>query len=603
MRLNLLLSIMLVSLCAGAQSIDYWTTHSLEKLFPDSTKPGGACAAIDMKAARGEIEDAQVAIRVPKDVKVDRAAFTLSELKDTCGNTIAKENIHAWWEWYTYVLNTPKANKDPESYLRKAPAFFPDAFLESPTIEIRDEWTQPLWVSVNVPPEAKPGLYTGQLEISLHDDKNGDTKLTVPLSLKVWGFTLPREPRLHHTEWFSYGGLAEYYRIPMWSEEYWRWVEKVAADMGRHRQDTILTPFNGLVDVSIDASGKMQFDFSRLDRWVETFRKAGVTWIEGGHVAGRSGGWESQFVWARFGILGPDKKPLDISAGNVSEEQYEPYVRDFLQGIHAHMKEKGWADRYVQHIADEPTPENRETWKYRAKRVHEWLPGVPVIDAVMSSDLEDVIDISVPQIQHIEPKEKRGKGEIYWSYVCLYPQGEYPNRFLDYPSIRNRILFWLSYTLDLEGFLHWGYAHWQTWSGVPAPVDVSPWMDATGGSIYVQDRQPLPAGDPFIVYPGRNGICGSIRWETVRQGMEDYEYLYMLSQVADGKVKAKRSVVKQARELRDKIRTEVAAAPNKHTRDDAVLLSTRDAVGELLAGVKAFAPETGAKRKAAKDIR
>ena len=38
--------------------------------------------------------------------------------------------------------------------------------------------------------------------------------------------------------------------------------------------------------------------------------------------------------------------------------------------------------------------------------------------------------------------------------------------------------------------------------------------------------------DAFIVYPGRDKICSSMRWEDVRNGLEDFEYLYMLHQLA-----------------------------------------------------------------------
>ncbi|MBI4556513.1 MAG: DUF4091 domain-containing protein [Candidatus Hydrogenedentes bacterium] len=568
-------------------SIEYWTTHSLDKVFPDTPRPEGASVAITLRAARNETEDAQVIVRVPKGVEISSAHFSLPDLAGPNGATFSKENLSAYWVWYTYVLNNPKENTDPSMYLRRAPAFFPDAFLENPVIRIRDEWTQPLWVSVRVPKGTGPGTYSGALAIDLTDGAGQATHFDVPLELRVWPFTLPDEPRLHHTEWFSVDALANYYRIAPWTEECWAWIEKVAEDMARHKQDTILTPFWGLVQVRQDAAGALQCDFTALDRWVETFKKAGVTWIEGSHVAGRSGGWESPIIWGRFHVLGADGQPLELSPSKVSEEQFEPYMKAYLQAVHAHLKERGWAERYVQHIADEPIPANEASWIHRAKCVRKWLPGVPIIDAVMSEGLEGAIDIRVPQIQHVKPAKQRKSKEVFWSYVCLAPQGKYPNRFLDYPSIRNRILFWLSYTHDLEGFLHWGYNYWLTWSNVPAPVDVSPWLDATGASIYCADRLPLPAGDPHIVYPGKNRICSSIRWEVVRKGIEDYGYLYLLDDIASHpkKYKAKKADVDAARKLLKRVKTDIAAAPDKHTMNDQELISTREQLGNLLAAV------------------
>jgi hypothetical protein len=131
--------------------------------------------------------------------------------------------------------------------------------------------------------------------------------------------------------------------------------------------------------------------------------------------------------------------------------------------------------------------------------VKEWLPEVPRIDAVMSGGLEGYVDIRVPQIHETGPEVPRHPGEQMWSYVCLSPQGNYPNRFLDYPSIRNRIIFWLSWSLGLKGFLHWGYNYWSKWQQVWVDVPISP--GSTPPGYHVADRT-APAGDPFLVYPG-----------------------------------------------------------------------------------------------------
>ncbi|HOJ34801.1 MAG TPA: DUF4091 domain-containing protein [Candidatus Hydrogenedentes bacterium] len=571
---------------AWAETPRIWVTHSLEKVFPETEKPQNAKTSIELKLGRNDTEDAQIIVRMPKGVSAGGARFTPSDLTGPKGATLSKDCISAWWVWYTYVLNNPNGNTDPKTYLRKAPAFFPDAFLEQKEIRIRDQWTQPLWVSVHVPKGAKPGTYTGTFAVDM--TVGGEPMhFDIPVTVTVWPFTLPDEFHLHHTEWFTFWSLADYYRIPVWSEEFWVWVERVAVDMARHKQDMILTPLASLVRIKQTAPNEFSFDFSNLDRWVETFKKAGVTWIEGSHVAGRGAGWEGPFVWNRFAVEGVDTAAL-------SEEAFEPYVEALLKAVHAHLKERGWAERYVQHIADEPVKANESSWTYRAVKVREWMPGVPIIDAVMLDGLKGYIDIRVPQIQEITPEFERVPGESLWSYVCLSPKGIYPNRFVDYPLIRNRILFWLSWSMRLEGFLHWGYNYWQTWPEVPVAVDVSPWLDATGASIYVQDRSPLPAGDPFIVYPGRNSICSSMRWEDVRNGMEDFEYLYLLEQaITKSHSRLSRSVQQEAQRLLARVRDELAPSPVRHTHDAELLLSIREQAGELLARI---AKTTGVNR-------
>jgi len=576
--------------------IEMWVTHSLDKLFPESVKPAGAPQRIALKAARNETEDAQVALQIPTGMEIPEASFTLPDLVGATGK-IARANLSASWVWYVYVLNNPPANRDPASYLRKAPAFFPDAFLEEKKVFLRDGWTQSLWVSVTVPKGTAPGEYAGTLGIDLVDKRREKHHVDVPITIAVWPFTLPDKLHLHHTEWFWPSALATYYHLQPWSEAHWSWIEKAAIDLARHHNDIILTPFVDLVGRTKTASG-FKYDFTRFDRWVKLFRKHGVDWIEGAHVAGRGGGWESDFVWRRFSIVDGAGKPIDTARDKMSEAEFEPYLESFLKAIHAHIGKMGWADTFVQHVADEPIPANETSWTKLAAKVRQWLPGVKTIDAVETDSLEGYVDWRVPQIQEITPNRKRHAKEDLWSYTCLVPQGHYPNRFLDYPSIRNRILFWLSYTYDLKGFLHWGYNSWRAWQGVPADIPISPWQDASAGSIYCADRNPLPAGDPHIVYPGKHSICSSIRWEVVRKGFEDFEYLYMLDQAVNGRggdarAKSVRRGAPQrapdaramsaAKKLLHRVKTDLAATPLQHTRDDLELLTAREQVGELLA--------------------
>ena len=581
--------------------ISWWVTHSLDKLFPESGRPVGASARIRLRAARNETEDAQIAIRIPKGVEIARASFRLSDLTGPRRRRMPAKQLSAQWVWYTYVLNNPgnlsdAASRDPSTYLRKAPAFFPDAFLESKEIRIRDEWTQPLWISVRVPPRTVPGEYTGAIGISLLENGGAQHRIEAPIALTVLPFTLPAKPTLRHTEWFYPEVFAEYYRVAPWSEAHWEWIEKAAADMAKHRQDMILTPFFSLVRVIRKASGKCRYDFDRLDRWVRTFRKAGIESIEGSHVAGRPGGWTSEFAWGRFPLWDEDGREIGTSREKMNDEQFEPCMEAFLKAVHAHLRRRGWSRRYVQHIADEPVEQNAASWRNLAGKVRKWLPNVPIIDAVMSGGLEDYVDIRVPQIQECAPgAAAQTKGEL-WSYVCLAPQGQYPNRFLDYPSIRNRILFWLSWSLGLKGFLHWGYAYWRCWSSAMPEVDLSPWLDATAGTIYCADRTPLPAGDPHVVYPGRKSICSSIRWEVVRKGMEDYEYPRLLEQAvlrARGNRKGNPAVL-AAKRLLSRVRDEIARDPLAYTRDEQLLLATREEAGELLARLL---PEAGSARR------
>jgi len=563
--------------------IAVWTTHALDKLFPQTEPPPRCSRSISLKAGRNESEDAQIAVRPAKGTTVEQASVHFSDLVAENGARIAADSLSGHWQWYTYVLQNPPWSTDPGSWLRNAPGFFPDAFVEDHAVRVAAEWTQPLWVRVRVPEDASPGAYRGEATVVCKCASGDVEEIIVPIELTVWPFTLPKAPRFLHTEWFSPTVVARYYRVEPWSEEHWQWIRRIAEDVADHRVDMVLTDYGELVDVSEGKDGEWAFGFERLDRWIGIFRSAGVEWIEGAHVAGR-GRWTDPFDWRLPTILGRSGEPLGKYAReNLEKAAADEVMKRWLQGIYAHIAERWGLEKVVQHIADEPLPENWQTWLALRDKVVEWLPGVRNIDAVMCEELIGKVDVRVPQIQELDPAKPTWDGEELWSYVCLAPQGHGPNRFVDIESIRNRILFWIAFSLGLKGFLHWGYAQWRKWGPAwPDSVDFSPWTDAAAGTHYNTDYQRLPAGDAYIVYPGRKGVCSSIRWETVRNGIEDLEMLRMLEAAATrdgGATEAGR----KALALIARIRSDLAHSAAVYTRDDRELLLAREEAGDLLA--------------------
>ena len=75
-----------------------------------------------------------------------------------------------------------------------------------------------------------------------------------------------------------------------------------------------------------------------------------------------------------------------------------------------------------------------------------------------------------------------------------------------------------NYRYGATGYLHWGYNHWRSESPFTHTTPPHP------GPPY------LPAGDAWIVYPGRDGPLDSIRHEAMRDGIADYELLSMLGE-------------------------------------------------------------------------
>ena len=63
--------------------------------------------------------------------------------------------------------------------------------------------------------------------------------------------------------------------------------------MADHRQNVVFTPLMDLITPHVQGD-VLTYDFSNFDRWIETFRRAGVVgYIEGSHLLGRAGSYDA----------------------------------------------------------------------------------------------------------------------------------------------------------------------------------------------------------------------------------------------------------------------------------------------------------------------
>jgi hypothetical protein len=196
-------------------------------------------------------------------------------------------------------------------------------------------------------------------------------------------------------------------------------------------------------------------------------------------------------------------------------------------------------------------------------------PSVRCLEAVEAEYLGK-LDVYVPKLSHLAMwyprfEQVRKEGAELWFYVCCHPLGRYPNRFLDQPLLKARVLFWIEYLYNLDGYLHWGLNHY-------------------AGDPYTQEgiSKDLPLGDRAVVYPGKEGLIGSLRFSAQRDGVQDYEYLRVLEDRLQ-QVKARVGADGFWLEPRQRpleLCRRVIWSFHDHTRDPRLLLETRRAIAQ-----------------------
>ena len=512
---SLLMAASLLTVCGlSLGSISLWIVDPMVKVFKD-TQPLIQRKTIRLECAANEYEPAQIAIRSDSPLQILSVEFSdLVKGKEKIG----KENFQYNFVGYVPIKkNTPNTPQD--ELVRLAPCEIPDVLLPDKSKEIPPNTTQPIWLTFFVPPGTKAGNYRGNVSV-----KTSQGDFSIDVSLRVFPFELPKKSHLWLTNWFNPWNISKFHKVEMWSDDFWRILRKYARNMAEHRQNVIITPVLSLTQIT-RKNGKLSFDFSLFDKWVEIFKEEGVIGrIEGGHLGGREGGdWEArEFVLSGYTVLenGEEKWVPEVK---VSSKEADEFLSQFLPALQKHLEEKGWLNIYLQHLADEPIDINAESYNQFASYVRRYAPKLRIIEANQTTQIAGYIDIWVPILNYFHHDlafyQSRPKREEVWFYTCLAPTERYPNRLLDYPLIKVRILHWMNWLYNTQGFLHWGLNYWSD----------KPFEDLEPGG--------LPPGDCCIIYPGEEAPLNSIRWEMLRQGMEDYEYLWLLEELSGGREK------------------------------------------------------------------
>ncbi|MBN2309835.1 MAG: DUF4091 domain-containing protein [Candidatus Hydrogenedentes bacterium] len=502
---------MLLALFAAADApLTVWAVDPLVNVFQDALPQRRTEALAEV--AQGEHASLQVVVRSDAAIAGLRAEAPPLALE---GGSATLEPRAP--RYVGYVPIEKETTSPASDQLRKPPAWFPDPLLEEESLDVAAGNAQPVWITVRVPVDAAPGVYRGSLRLSGTVD-GAEAAATFPLAIRVYPVTV-ENTRLWVSNWFSITSRGLDIDAKPGTEEYEALFRRYARNMADHRQNVAIVSVLGHTDITPREDGTLAFDFSRFDEEVRLLIEEGVIGrIEGGHIGHRSGRWTSHFVVRICQVK--DGKVVGSSV-DAKSPAADAFYSQFMPALVAHLKERGWLEYYMQHVADEPIIPNADSYRAIADLVHKYAPEIRTMDASHAASLTGAIDIWVPQIDYLHKdfihyQARQRAGDEVWMYTCVTPQGEYANRFIELPLMKTRLLHWVNFRSGTTGYLHWGYNKWRG----------DPFKDMTP-PFWARDH--LPAGDAWIVYPGKDGPLDSIRFEAMRDGIVDHELLCMLA--------------------------------------------------------------------------
>jgi len=534
-----------------------WASSCLTKVLRPDMPEEKMPSVLQLSGARGEIVSGQ-AVFYPGE-NLDAATVGITDLQHkSSGKMIPADAVKVQWVRYIDInRNTGRFDGIPEDELvAKAPNSIPDPFWEDTDIPVgfgprklsnADVYitynAQPVWIEIHIPRNAVKGDYTGTLTVM-----GGAKPVSLPVVLHVWNFELPEERHLSVSNWGS--PLPYSKNVKPYSDKYWDQIGEYMDFIVEHRQTDLHSLNFDMIEEKGDEKQGYTYDTSILEHYVELAFERGLRQIHIGY-------------FARY----KDTNNLNPNAKIVP---YEKKIRQ-LRVLEKLIKSRGWDDIFVVNIADEPTIFVEQTYAEVVDIVHEIAPSVKCFNALQAEYLGK-LDIYCPVLgclDHFLPryKEVQREGSELWFYTCCEPIGAYPNNFIDMSLLKARVLPWITYLYDLDGFGFWKLRSWG---------DIDPYTQE-GTS-----RTALPLGDQMVMYPGKNGVIGSVRYSAQRDGIQDYEYMWILE---DKLRKIKERLGENGFWLRPRQRPlelckRVIRTFTDYTRDPDVMLDTRRAIAE-----------------------
>lgn len=494
-------------------SVKLWPESSLVRVFPNSP-PGST--DLELLAPRNGTVSFQACIRNDQDVflAVDGA---IEDADDLSGKT----RLVGLVPLPHFTNATPKSELDG---VGKVPGLVPDPLFPETKTSIGPFETRSYWITLKIPSDAKPGKRELKFVFFLGDQRQ---RSELPIPLVISEFVVKPRTGFPVTHWWRGEATWDYYRTGMFEDQ--RWWDLTYAQMQNmyehgsnvvyvpmffNRRETFKRPCQLLI-INEPEPGQYEFDWSLVKRFVAMCKEIGFKEFEWPHMWIY---WGVEHPMRLYKKSGDEYVMLWPPETDAFSDTYVHFLKQFLPEFHDFLVEEDLMEGSYFHLSDEPG-EGQHLVNYRRARtlLRELAPWMEVMDALSNIEYgrQGLTDMPIPIVSAAQAYIDE---QIpHWVYFCCSPHGEWLNRFLDTPLPKIRMSGWLFYKLQAKGFLHWGFNYWHA---LEQERIVDPFTDASADSA-----PGIPYGDPFMIYPGKEGPIDSIRWEVFAESLQDYAIL------------------------------------------------------------------------------
>ncbi|AGP54039.1 DUF4091 domain-containing protein [Streptomyces rapamycinicus] len=505
--------------------------------YPMTAIRGKDTKELALTAVRNEQVSAQLAIASGQDL--DNVKAVAGDLTGPGGAKLSGDDTQVRFVKYVPVQRSKsevdwsatidQVSSGKEVSGDRNPDVVGDPLEERSSVDVPAYAAQPLWFTFHIPERARPGTYRGTVKV----DADGRTQARYPLTIEVAATSAPDpdDYGFFLDVWAQPETIAQAHGVKLWSDKHWKLIGAYSRDLASRGQKVVnttivdnpwhhqwslgtresqtATPYSSMVGWTWDGK-TFSFDFARWDKYVRTARRAGL----------------GPDIGAFSMLAFQDKEHLTYTDSRTGRTVYENVDLGgdrwreawgaFLPAFEKHLKAKGWLEDTWLSFDERPI----STMTVVKDFVHEIAPAfddrISVAGSISTEGVASNLSVDWGGIDAMTKEkvaERRAAGKITTFYV--YGSPAHPNTLSYSPAVESRMLPWISAQRNLDGFLRWSYNSW-TRDPFDQPVH-----------IFTQ-------GDEYLVYPGKDGPMSSIRWEQLKEGIEDYELIAELRKKEGG---------------------------------------------------------------------
>jgi hypothetical protein len=507
-------------LTQSTSALTLWTTPPTERVFKDAAVPAATDAEIRVYAASNESEPFQLVVLPAASGPV---AVSIGDFG--AGITVELNQVK-------YVtIATPSDNLG-----RTGP--YPDPLwpLALPaSVAMTAGENTALWFTVHVPRGTAAGDYLATATVG---------GIEVPVRLHVFGFAVPDLLHVRSEMAVDYSAIMSAYGV----SNYFEYVERINRFMVEHRLTPsvptwpgTLTYSGGAPAISYDCSGNL----------VDTDGVWGFEVPAAKYLGGA--GFNNGTGFPSFRAAAPannnpslDQRPAsfcgqvrsaaDWVSGNDPNSPYNLEWREYVTGMRNYLANLGYLDQAYWVVGNEPLGQaDYDAIAWYSQLLKSAAPDLALM--VSEEPKPEIfahptftgakIDTWLAYSNNFNPAVSAERDALHGESTWLYfLGGTRTPRFnpitLDHPGVEARLTGWFLWKYRVRGLSHYAMNAWS-----PNPW-TSPYYGNQNGELFLL-YPPSESATPIPYGSNGHRFVPSIRLALLRDGLEDYEYLFALA--------------------------------------------------------------------------